>query len=84
MVKYYGSSKEKKKDLIGKIIIMGRCSFEEIGEPLPNKRTILISNTTKYEGENCITVNLLQKPSSYTVGYRYIFQIQAVALFNVL
>jgi len=36
---------------------MGRCSFEEIREPLPNRRTILISNITKNEDENCTAVN---------------------------
>lgn len=39
-----------------KIIIMGRKSFEEIGNPLPNRRTIVVSRTKIFSFENCITV----------------------------
>ncbi|MBR6697616.1 MAG: dihydrofolate reductase [Lachnospiraceae bacterium] len=40
----------------GNTIIMGRRSFEEIGKPLPKRKTILISNSIKVEEENCTTV----------------------------
>lgn len=33
---------------------MGRKSYEEIGHPLPNRQTIVISLTMKAEVENCI------------------------------
>lgn len=54
--KIKGEQKRFKDLTVGKTIIMGRHSFEEIGKPLPNRRTILISNTLKYDDENCITV----------------------------
>jgi dihydrofolate reductase/dihydrofolate reductase (trimethoprim resistance protein) len=44
---------------IGKTIIMGRKSFEEIGRPLPNRKTIIISNTQNIVAENCTTVKSL-------------------------
>ena len=34
---------------------MGRRSYEEIGKPLPNRTTIVISSTQNYDGENCMT-----------------------------
>jgi len=40
----------------GKTIIIGRRSFEEIGKPLPNRKTILISSTLNYTSDNCMTV----------------------------
>ena len=41
---------------LGKTIIMGRRTFEEIGKPLPNRKTILISSTLSYLDQNCVTV----------------------------
>ncbi len=54
--KIKGEQKRFKELTIGKTIIMGRKSFEEIGKPLPNRKTILISKTQHIESENCITV----------------------------
>lgn len=34
---------------------MGRRFYEEIGKPLPNRTTIVISSTKNYDGENCMT-----------------------------
>src|SRR5574344_520858 len=57
--KIKGEQKRFKELTTGKTIIMGRKSFEEIGKPLPNRKTILISNTQHIELENCVTVNSL-------------------------
>lgn len=57
--KVKGEQKRFKELTTGKTIIMGRKSFEEIGKPLPNRKTILISNTQHIELENCITVKFL-------------------------
>lgn len=59
--KIKGEQQRFKKLTTGHTIIMGRRSFEEIGRPLPNRKTILISNTMKYEGDHCITVSSLKK-----------------------
>lgn len=45
----------------GNTVIMGRRSFQEIGHPLPNRKTILISGTFQYEDENCTTVGSLRE-----------------------
>lgn len=57
--KIKGEQKRFKELTTGKTIIMGRKSFEEIGRPLPNRKTILISNTQRIESENCTTVKSL-------------------------
>lgn len=45
----------------GNIVIMGRHTYEEIGHPLPNRYTIVISTTKKFTAVNCKTVVSLQK-----------------------
>ncbi len=45
----------------GNVVIMGRRSYEEIGRPLPNRTTIVISSTKNFDQENCYTVKSLQE-----------------------
>lgn len=59
--KIKGEQKRFKELTTGKIIIMGKRSFEEIGKPLPERKTILVSNTLFYEDENCRTVGSLSE-----------------------
>lgn len=54
--KITGEQLRFKKLTQGKTIIMGRKSFEEIGKPLPNRKTILISSKLKYVSDDCITM----------------------------
>ena len=41
------------------VVVMGRKTFEEIGKPLPNRYTIVLSKTASYEYDNCCTVKSL-------------------------
>ncbi len=41
---------------MGPVIVMGRHTFEEIGQPLPGRITYLLSSTKQVEEENCHTV----------------------------
>lgn len=43
------------------VIVMGRRTYEEIGRPLPNRITIVVSTTQNFDGENCYTVNSLEE-----------------------
>lgn len=54
-----GEQKRFKEFTTGNVVIMGRKSYEEIGHPLPNRDTIVVSNTQKFEAENCKTVGSL-------------------------
>lgn len=45
----------------GNVVIMGRKSYEEIGHPLPNRFTVVVSNTADFEAENCTTASSLEQ-----------------------
>lgn len=45
----------------GNVVIMGRRSYEEIGRPLPNRTTIVVSNTKNFDAENCMTAKSLEE-----------------------
>ncbi len=56
-----GEQKRFRELTTGNVVIMGRRSYEEIGRPLPNRYTIVVSNTQKFEAENCTTVGSLKE-----------------------
>ena len=45
----------------GHAIIMGRNTFESIGKPLPNRRSIIITRNTSYKKEGCDVVHSLEE-----------------------
>ena len=55
----------------GHVIIMGRKTFESIGQPLPNRTSIVITRDPDYFAEGCIVVHsldeALQKPQEEEV-----------------
>lgn len=59
--KIKGEQKRFKELTIGNVVIMGRRSFEEIGKALPNRDTIVISSTQKYDDDNCMTASSLSE-----------------------
>lgn len=59
--KITGEQKRFKELTTGNVVVIGRRSFEEIGRPLPNRTTILVSSTLKYDTDNCKTVSSLQE-----------------------
>ena len=59
--KIKGEQKRFRELTTGNVVIMGRRSYEEIGRPLPNRYTIVVSNTQKFEAENCTTVGSLKE-----------------------
>jgi len=59
--KIKGEQQRFKELTTGNTVIMGKRSFEEIGKPLPNRKTILVSNTIKYEDDNCATEGSLEE-----------------------
>lgn len=56
-----GEQKRFKELTTGNVVIMGRKSYEEIGRPLPNRFTIVVSNTASFEAENCTTAGSLSE-----------------------
>ncbi len=57
--KIKGEQRRFRELTTGNVVIMGRRSYEEIGKPLLNRTTIVISNTKTFEGENCLTAKSL-------------------------
>lgn len=55
--KIKGEQKQFKELTTGKTVVFGRKAFEEIGKPLPNRKTILVSSKIKIETENCTTIS---------------------------
>ncbi len=49
----------------GNVVVMGRKSYDEIGKPLPNRFTIVVSSTAQYSAENCVTVSSLSEAIEY-------------------
>ena len=45
----------------GNILVMGRKTYESIGFPLPDRYTIVVSDSRNFSGENVCTVNSLEK-----------------------
>lgn len=43
----------------GNVVIMGRRTYDEIGRPLPNRETIVVSSTRVYDGPACRTASSL-------------------------
>lgn len=59
--KIKGEQRRFKELTTGNVVIMGRRSYEEIGKPLPNRTTIVVSNTKYFDGENCLTAKSLNE-----------------------
>ena len=45
----------------GNTIVMGRKTYESIGKPLPNRRSIIITRDLDYSVEGCEVVNSLEE-----------------------
>lgn len=53
--KIKGEQKQFKELTMGNAVVMGRNTYEEIGHPLPDRLTIVVSKTKAFEGENLTT-----------------------------
>ena len=74
--KIKGEQKQFKELTTGNVVIMGRNSYDEIGRPLPNRETIVISNTKKYIGENLHTASSVKEAIEFAKGSRWLWSIQ--------
>ena len=68
--------KRFKKITLGHHVIMGRKTFESLGKPLPNRKTIIITRNTDFNVDDCTIVNSLEAalkaavadPNPYILG----------------
>lgn len=56
-----GEQKQFKELTTGNVVVMGRRSYEEIGHPLPNRTTIVVSRTKQFEGEGVWTAGSVRE-----------------------
>jgi dihydrofolate reductase len=68
-----GERKRFRDLTLGKTVIMGRRSYEEIGRPLPERKNIIISREGRYIAENCITVKTLQEALEFAKNEDEVF-----------
>ena len=75
---------------LGNAVVMGRRTFEEIGRPLPGRKTIVVSASKRFEGENVSTVGTLKEAldkadseSVYIAGGYGLYN-EALPLVNVM
>lgn len=71
--KIKGEQKRFKELTTGRTIIIGRKSFQEIGKPLANRKTILISSTENIVADNCTTVKSLSEAFDLVKGENEVF-----------
>lgn len=55
--KLSGDLKHFKELTIGKPVIMGRKTFESLGEPLPDRKNIILTRDAKYDALGCETAH---------------------------
>ena len=48
-----------RQETMGKVVVMGRKTFESIGKPLPNRHTLVISRQANYRATGCVVVSTL-------------------------
>ena len=61
-----GEQRRFKELTTGNVVIMGRRSYEEIGHPLPNRYTVVVSKTAVYREKGvCETVGSLKEAVEY-------------------
>jgi dihydrofolate reductase len=56
-----GEQKRFRELTTGNTVIMGRHTYEEIGHPLPNRDTVVVSRFSHFEGERCRTASSLSE-----------------------
>lgn len=59
--KIKGEQKRYKELTTGNVIIMGRKTYEEMGNPLPDRINIVVSSTKIFKGENLYTAKTLSE-----------------------
>ena len=65
-----GEKKQFKELTTGNVVVMGRKTYEEIGHPLPNRKTIVISKTKIFEGDGLTTVSSLKEALELAAGQK--------------
>lgn len=74
--------KRFKQVTTGHTIIMGRNTFESIGKPLPNRRSVIITRNTDYTQEGCEVVHSLEDAISLVKKDEHAFIIGGAQIYK--
>ncbi|MBP3414222.1 MAG: dihydrofolate reductase [Clostridia bacterium] len=79
--KIEGEQKRFRELTTGNVVIMGRRTYEEIGRPLPDRTTIVVSKTKNFDVPNCATARSLEEAVAMA-GDRDIFVSGGAGLYR--
>lgn len=74
--------KRFKKVTTGHTIIMGRKTFESIGKPLPNRKTVIITRDKNYQFEGCDVVHSLEEAIENNADGNELFIIGGAQIYS--
>ena len=74
--------KKFKQITMGHPIIMGRKTFESIGQPLPGRQNIIISRNSGYKQEGCLVFNNLDSALQSCAEIDEVFVIGGATLYE--
>ena len=67
----------------GKIIVMGRKTFESIGKALPNRENIVLTRNKNYFAENCVVLHSLNDVIEYCKDKNEVFVIGGAEIYKM-
>ena len=67
----------------GHTVIMGRKTFESVGQPLPNRRTIVITRNNDYQGAGVVIAHSLDEALDHAVREDEIFILGGEAVYRI-
>lgn len=71
-----------KKVTTGYPIIMGRNTFESIGKPLPNRKTVIVTRNKEYSQQGCLIANSLEEAIQLVSDAEKIFIIGGAQIYK--
>ncbi|MCB0396037.1 MAG: dihydrofolate reductase [Flavobacteriales bacterium] len=71
-----------KKITTGHTIIMGRKTYESIGKPLPNRRSVIVTRQTGYEASGCTVVASIAEALDLCSDEQEVFLIGGAELYS--
>lgn len=74
--------KRFKKTTTSHTIIMGRNTFESIGKPLPNRRSIIITRNESYQKKGCDIVHSLEEAIEISKDQEEVFIIGGAQIYK--
>jgi dihydrofolate reductase len=74
--------KHFKKITTGKPVIMGRKTFESIGQALPKRRNIVVTRNTEYQAQDCEVASSLEAALALVADEKEICIIGGAQLFQ--